>query len=104
MIAEPMEKSVGIRSHAGGGERHQRAYGGGLAFQGQLLHLRAVHVGVESGVILHQVAASNRDCRRGSAHLQGDGWRDRDRGVHLDIDGERCKARRVRHQMIGGAG
>ena len=57
MVAEAVEEAVGVGRDAGGGERDQGTEGRRRAFERQLFHLAAVHVGVEGGVGLDQVPA-----------------------------------------------
>ena len=56
VVAEAVEEAVGVGRDAGRGERDQRAEGGGLALQRQLLEEVAVDVGVADGIVLDQVA------------------------------------------------
>ena len=89
MIAQPMEEAIGIRGYSGRRKRHQRAHGGGRAFQRQLLDHGAVNVGVQGGVIFHQVVSRDRNRGGRASYLQFDDWRDGDGGTYIYICRER---------------
>ena len=56
VIAEAVEEAVGVGGDAGDGQRDQRAERGRLALERNLDEEVAVHVGVEGGIVLDQVA------------------------------------------------
>ena len=86
MVAEAVKEAVGVGRNAGGGERDQRAERGGCALQRHLVEQVAVHVGVEGGVVLNQVAAGlDGDGLAGAGDLKNKLEADSHRRANLNI-------------------
>ena len=86
MIAEAMEEAVRVGGDAGRRQRHQRAERGRLALQRHLLEKTPVHVGMEGGIILHQIVTARYRDRIGfSSQLEAYVRNHRHRGTDIDI-------------------
>src|SRR5258707_7164372 len=98
-----MEESVGVGDHTWRSQRHQRTDGRRLAFERELAEEAAIDVGVEVGIVLHQVLASglDGDAGRGAGNREIDGKSDWDRGAYIYILHIGSKAGRGYHQVIG---
>ena len=85
VIAQAMEKAVGICSNAGGGFSDQRTERGRGALERHLLEQVAVHVHVECRIVFNQVAAGfDRDGLAASGNLQNQLDFDSNGGTNLD--------------------
>src|SRR6202041_971328 len=102
VVAEPVEQTVGIRSDSRRGERYQGTDGRRRTFQGKLVEQGAVHVGVEGGFVLHQVATAFDSNGAGAAgHGSRNLQREWNRRANVNVLGVSAKSRVVDGQVIG---
>ena len=102
VIAHSVKQTVGIRRDARRGQCDQRTQRRGRTLQRNLVKESAIHVGVESRIILYQVPSTfdGHTCGR-SFHREVDFQRQRYSGTNLNVLRVSSKSGRADAEVVG---